>query len=262
MATVIIKDGDYERGTSINCAVNVCGYESSVVASVDAALDNMYQKWPDVVLLAENLSDWSGQSSPHYRIIYTNLYASHLSQDDGHIYRRPDHATLSRWQRFKSFTQRCKAATRYIIDGRHIGVPGRRWLLEKGYAYFQEFIPHEYETRVSIVGNRAWAHRRYPSPDDFGAAVRTDVDPSKIDLRCVQMTFDINERLTSQSITVDFLFHNNMQVVTEICYTQGATIMPGLWNRNLEWTPSNLTMVEAQAEDFLARISAAHIIKR
>ncbi len=86
MATVIIIDGDYERGTSVNCAVNVNGYESSVVASVDAALDKMYQKWPDVVLLAENLSDWSGQSSPHYRIIYTNLYASHLSQDDGQFF--------------------------------------------------------------------------------------------------------------------------------------------------------------------------------
>jgi len=86
MATVIIIDGDYERGNSVNCAVNVYGYEPSVVASVDAALDKMYQKWPDVVLLADNLSDWSGQSSPHYRIIYTNLYASHLSQDDGHFF--------------------------------------------------------------------------------------------------------------------------------------------------------------------------------
>ncbi len=57
MATVVIIDDDHERATSVSCALNANGYESSLVASMDAALDEMYQKWPDVVMLAENLSD-------------------------------------------------------------------------------------------------------------------------------------------------------------------------------------------------------------
>ena len=49
---------------------------------MDAGVDKMYKDSPDVVMLAENLSDWNGQSSRHYRIIYPNFYASQFSEDD------------------------------------------------------------------------------------------------------------------------------------------------------------------------------------
>ena len=88
MATVVIIDDDYERATSVSCALNANGFKSSLVASMDAALDKMYQKWPDVVMLAETLSGWSGQSNRRYRIIYPNLYASQLSQDDARFFLR------------------------------------------------------------------------------------------------------------------------------------------------------------------------------
>jgi len=84
----VIIDDDYERATSLSCALNVNGYESSLVASMDAALDNTYQKWPDVVMLAENLSDWGGQSRNYYRIIYPSLYGSQLSEDDARFFSR------------------------------------------------------------------------------------------------------------------------------------------------------------------------------
>ena len=91
MATVMIVDDDYKRGTSVFSAIHAEGYESSLVASMDTALDMMYRKWPDVVILAENLNDWDGHSSRHYRMIYPNLYNSQLSQDDARFFLRLGH---------------------------------------------------------------------------------------------------------------------------------------------------------------------------
>ena len=182
---------------------------------------------------------------------------------DGHIYRRPNPATLSRWQRFKWFTRRCKVAARYSVDGRPIGVPGRRWLLEKGYVYFQEFIPHEFETRVTVIGNRAWGILRIPPPGDFRASVREislDRDPKKIDLNCVQIAFDISEHVRLQSARIDFLTTESKPLVSELSYAVGQTLKPypGYWNRSLDWIPGETILHWTQAEDFLAEISAIH----
>jgi len=83
LATVIIVDDQFQRGNTLDSVLDTNGYESSLVPSMDAALDEMREKWPDVVLLADNLMDWSGQSRGYYRIIYPCLYGSQLSEADG-----------------------------------------------------------------------------------------------------------------------------------------------------------------------------------
>jgi hypothetical protein len=48
--------------------------------------------------------------------------------------------------------------------------PSPRWQLERGYAYFQEWMPDKpFDTRVVAIGERAWAYRRFPVPGDFHA---------------------------------------------------------------------------------------------
>ncbi len=53
---------------------------------MDAGLEIMNQKCTDVVLLADNLEDWGGQSQSCYRIIYPTLYVSELSENDGRFF--------------------------------------------------------------------------------------------------------------------------------------------------------------------------------
>ena len=188
---------------------------------------------------------------------------------DSYINRRPAPNTLSLWRRFKKVARRCKVAARYAVDGRPIGVPGRRWLLEKGYVYFQEFIPHRFETRVTVIGDRAWGTLRTPPPGDFRASLKEgiwDRDPKGIDLNCVKIAFKISERLELQSGMIDFLTANGSPLVSELSYPMGwrsaQPRYPGYWNRSLDWIPGEYPRPRAQAEDFLARISLAHINKR
>jgi len=88
LTTVVIIDDDHERATSVSSVLTTNGYESSRFASI---LDEISQKWPDVVLLADHLNDWTGQSRDYYRIIYTNLYGSQLSEADGLFFLKLGH---------------------------------------------------------------------------------------------------------------------------------------------------------------------------
>jgi len=83
LAKVVIIDDNGDRATSVCSVLNTNGYESSLVEPMNVGLAKTYRDSPDVIMLAEQLSDWNGQTSRHYRIIYPNLYASKLSENDG-----------------------------------------------------------------------------------------------------------------------------------------------------------------------------------
>ena len=86
MATVLIVDDHHQRGATILSVVLKRGYKTALVRSMDDALDMMNQRCTDVVLLADNLSDWGGDSRSYYRIIYPTLYVSQLSKNDAKFF--------------------------------------------------------------------------------------------------------------------------------------------------------------------------------
>ena len=48
---------------------------------------------------------------------------------------------------------------------------------EAGYIYFQEFIPdNKFDTRITVIGNRAFAFRRFVRPNDFRASGSGNID--------------------------------------------------------------------------------------
>ena len=113
---------------------------------------------------------------------------------------------------------------------------------EKGYVYFQEFIPNnEFDIRIVIVGERAFALKRYVRENDFRASGSGKIEYSKnsIDLRCVEISFEVNKKLNSQSIAYDFVFdENNNPLIVEISYGYDTLVYdpcPGYWDSNLNW---------------------------
>ncbi len=83
------------------------------------------------------------------------------------------------------------------------------WKPEFGYVYFQEFLPeNNFDTRITIIGNRAFGFRRMNRPNDFRASGSgiLDHDPTRIDPRCIEIAFDISRRTGAQSMAYDFLF--------------------------------------------------------
>jgi len=81
-----------------------------------------------------------------------------------------------------------------------------------------------------------------------------DYDPSHIDKKCVQMAFDISERLGFHLMGYDFLLHHGNPVILEMNFRNGTT--RGHWKRNLEWVSEPMPPQEAQVKVFLNEIDS------
>jgi len=120
------------------------------------------------------------------------------------------------------------------------------WQVDKNYAYFQEFLPNnDYDTRVTIIGDRAFAYRRMNRENDFrssGSGVLS-YDTTEIDMRFIETAFAISKSLGFQSMAYDFLKdqHDNVKFC-EISYDFIDTYIfkcPGHWDSKLNWHKGN-----------------------
>lgn len=113
---------------------------------------------------------------------------------------------------------------------------------EKGYVYFQEFIPHnDSDIRVIVIGERAFAIKRMVRDNDFRASGSGTIiyDKNQIDKRCIEISFAVNNKVNAQSIAYDFVFDkNNNPLIVEISYgfdVEAYNACPGYWSSNLNW---------------------------
>ena len=75
------------------------------------------------------------------------------------------------------------------------------WQRHRDYVLFQEFLPDNlFDTRVTVIGDRAFAFRRHNRPNDFRASGsgHIDYDQSAIDLRCVDLALQISKKSNFQ----------------------------------------------------------------
>ena len=117
---------------------------------------------------------------------------------------------------------------------------------ESGYVYFQDFMAgNTCDTRITVIGNRAFGGRRGTRPGDFrasGSGISMH-DHQQIDLRCVTIAFDVAEKLKTQSLAFDFILDASGQpVIVEICYCYMPSYIhscEGFWDRDLRFHPGN-----------------------
>ncbi|APA93622.1 RimK family alpha-L-glutamate ligase [Myroides sp. ZB35] len=128
---------------------------------------------------------------------------------------------------------------------------------EKGYAYFQDFIPNNsYDTRVIIVGNRAFAITRGVRQGDFRASGSGDIryDKEAINIDMIKASFEINNKIKAQSIAFDYVFHENKPLVVEISYgyaIDAYDACPGYWDENLNWNEGTFNPQAWMIEDII-----------
>ena len=87
-------------------------------------------------------------------------------------------------------------------------IRGKKKLIgyEKGYAYFQDFIPgNHFDTRVTVIGDRAFAFTRNVRPGDFRASGSGDVvfDGGRINQKYLEIAFAVARKIGSQSMAFD-----------------------------------------------------------
>ena len=120
------------------------------------------------------------------------------------------------------------------------------WQIEKNYVYFQEFMPgNEYDTRVTVIGDRAFAFRRMNRKNDFRSSGSglISYDTDKINTLFLKIAFKISKDQNYQSMAYDFLYGKNREVqFCECSYDYVDTAIfrcPGYWDSNLEWHAGN-----------------------
>ena len=120
------------------------------------------------------------------------------------------------------------------------------WQLDKNYIYFQKFIPgNDFDTRVTVIGGRAFAFRRMNRRNDFRSSGSGLIcyETDKIDKAFIKTALKISKEQNYQSMAYDFLYGKNKEVqFCECSYDYVDTAIfrcPGYWDSNLEWHPGN-----------------------
>jgi glutathione synthase/RimK-type ligase-like ATP-grasp enzyme len=131
---------------------------------------------------------------------------------------------------------------------------------EKGYIYFQDFVPNNrFDIRVTIIGNRAFAFTRRVRPGDFRASGsgEIDYDTRKIPLECIQIAFDVTQKLGAQSIAFDFVLTPQEPKIIEVsyCYDPAAVFRCyGHWDRDLDLHAGHVWPEHAIVADLIETI--------
>lgn len=145
-----------------------------------------------------------------------------------------------KWGRF--FDKILKKAYRFY-KGRDISL---QWQREKNYVLFQKFLPgNDYDTRITIIGDRAFAFRRFNRKNDFrsSGSGKINYEMDKIAPDFIRIAFEISTKLGFQSMAYDFLWDEHHEpVFCEISYTYLDIAIyncPGYWDHDLKWHEGN-----------------------
>ena len=137
----------------------------------------------------------------------------------------------------------------------------------RNYVLFQEFLPdNRFDTRIVVIGHRAFGFRRLNRPHDFRASGsgRIDYTPGAIDERFVRLAFTTAAKLGTQSCAIDGLYRGGEPVLGETTYNYMPFFVwqcPGHWQLQgdpaagpLVWRDGRMWPEEAQVQDFLVRL--------
>ena len=117
---------------------------------------------------------------------------------------------------------------------------------EIGYIYFQDFIPdNNFDTRITIIGSRAFAFRRNTRQGDFRASGSGSIDynQNEIGKDVIKLAFEIKKKTNSQSVAFDFIYLKNEPLICEISYayiSEAVKKTNGYYDDNLNWFETTL----------------------
>jgi glutathione synthase/RimK-type ligase-like ATP-grasp enzyme len=201
-----------------------------------------------------------GASSANVRLVQTKRQAMRLvNKAFGRGF-----SQFNRWNNLKdrigkyklgkdTFIGVCKGIARLFIPTEY----AKMHAPEKGYIYFQDFIPdNHFDIRVIVIGDKAFAIKRMVRNNDFRASGSGMIiyDKKQIPEICVKIAFDVNRHIKSQCIAYDFVFDGEKPLIVELSYAFLARVYDpceGYWNQNLEWHEGSFNPYGWMIEDLM-----------
>ena len=130
-----------------------------------------------------------------------------------------------------------KGLIRFIYPTKYAVIAGR----ERGYIYFQEFIPgNDHDIRVIVVDDKAFAIKRMVRDNDFRASGSGDIKFEKNNFNdiTIKLSFSIAQALHSQCIAFDYVYKDGAPFLVEISYGFAKEVYDkcvGYWDNELNW---------------------------
>lgn len=114
---------------------------------------------------------------------------------------------------------------------------------EKGYIYFQDFIPqNDTDYRIKVVDGKCWGFQRGVRQGDFRASGSGNLifDSNKIPLSMVKIAQEVAKNLSLQSVAFDFIENKatGEYLIIEMSYGFGFDDnerINGYWDEDLNW---------------------------
>ncbi|MEO2058728.1 MAG: hypothetical protein ABGW76_01490 [Mesonia sp.] len=135
-----------------------------------------------------------------------------------------------------------KKTFQYILKNRRERSLGN---IEKGYFYYQEFMPNNsFDTRVIVIGDRAFAIRRFTRKGDFKASGSGLIDYNfkEIDTEIIKIAFDVTTKMKAQCLAYDFVYDNSgLPKIIEVSFSFSMLAYDnckGYWDKNLNFIKS------------------------
>jgi glutathione synthase/RimK-type ligase-like ATP-grasp enzyme len=126
---------------------------------------------------------------------------------------------------------------RFVIPPPYSIVRGK----ERGYIYFQDFIPgNDHDIRVVVIGDKAVALKRMVRATDFRASGSGFIlyERQLFEESTIKLSFEMAEKLRAQSVAFDYVHDKGIPLLVEISYgfsPEGYDPCPGYWDKNLTW---------------------------
>lgn len=113
---------------------------------------------------------------------------------------------------------------------------------EKGYVFFQDFIPNNnFDIRVIVIENKAFAVKRMVRRNDFRASGSGKIvyEEENFPIDTIKLSLTLADKLQSQCIAFDFVYDSSENpLIVEVSY--GFSVKPydaceGYWDKDLNF---------------------------
>ena len=199
-------------------------------------------KWASTTSFPKVFKLRGGAASSNVKLVKTHSKAKRLIKrafGRGFKRYRPWDSLNERWRLFRigelKFFDVLKGWIRLLRPTHYARFMKR----DKGYAYFQDFIPdNTHDIRVTYTFDKLTAYRRIVRPGDFRASgsYMLDTDQSNIPKETLRITLEEARKIGLQTAAFDFVLKEGVPLIVEVSYAYGIweehfTI--GYWDADL-----------------------------
>lgn len=131
---------------------------------------------------------------------------------------------------------------------------------ERDFVLFQQFLPdNSFDYRVTVIGDKAFAMRRFNRDHDFRASGSDiqDMNPEVIPAEVIRTAFHAADALGMTSVmAADILMDVSSPKVVEVSYLFANHLKeyPGYFDRSLNWHSQTCTRFETLTEMFIREV--------